>query len=84
MNQPSTIFSVDDAKEADLVDVDLLSGRRNAEEVAGVRRLEPPQHADAVVFRDDVLDHVDAVGKRLAQEESRFGKVLSVRIRRRD
>jgi hypothetical protein len=71
---------VGNTKEPDLVYVDFLSRGRYAEQVAGVRRLQPPQHTDAIVLGDDVLDRIDAIRKRLAQKETRLGKALSFRV----
>ena len=62
--------------------VDLLSRGRYADQVALVGAGHAEEQSDLVAFRDDFLDHVEAIRNRAAQERARARESLAFRIRR--
>ena len=62
------------------MDIDFLSRRRDAEQVAGVGGVEAEQQAHRVALGDDFLHHVHAVGERGAQVHAGRRPALFARV----
>ena len=80
MNQASEILPSIKLEDADLVDVDGLAGRRDAEQVALVGARDLEQVADHVALGDDLHPGIDAVREGAAQKVAGAWKTLSGRI----
>ncbi len=73
-------LAVSQAEDADLVDVDGLAGRRNAEQVAFVGAGDLEQEPDHVALGDDLHRLIDPVREGAAQIVAGAGEALALSI----
>jgi hypothetical protein len=59
--------AVRDAQDRCFVHVDLAPRRRDAEEIGAMRSRESEEEPHLVAFRDDILDHIHAIGNGVPQ-----------------